>query len=160
MSTLTTNYKLIKPDHTDAIDVENFNNNFDIIDKTLYNKVEKVNGKGLSTNDFTNADKQKVNTITNKVDKEEGKVLSSNDYTDEDKESVGTIINKVDKEDGKGLSTNDFTNEDKEKLNSLSKYNHPETHLASMIVFDDGETLQDKFDNNTLFTPVDTATRV
>lgn len=123
MSTLTTNYKLIKPSYEDAIDVENFNNNFDIIDKTLYNKVEKVNGKGLSTNDFTNADKQKVDTI----------------------------INKVDKEDGKGLSTNDYTNEDKEKLKGLSKYTHPETHLASMIVFEDGETLQDKFDNNTLF---------
>lgn len=123
MSTLTTNYKLIKPSYEDSIDVENFNNNFDVIDDALYNKVEKVNGKGLSTNDFTNADKQKVDTITNKVDKVEGK----------------------------GLSTNDYTNEDKEKLNSLSKYTHPETHLASMIVFEDGETLQDKFDNNTLF---------
>ena len=132
MSTLTTNYKLIKPSYEDAIDVENFNNNFDIIDKTLYNKVEKVNGKGLSTNDFTNADKQKVDTITNKVDKVSGK----------------------------GLSTNDYTNEDKEKLNTLSNYTHPETHLASMIVFEDGETLQEKFDNNTLFTPIDTATRV
>ena len=123
MSTLTTNYKLIKPSYEDAIDVENFNNNFDIIDKTLYNKVEKVNGKGLSTNDYTNEDKQSVRNITNKVDKE----------------------------DGKGLSTNDYTNEDKEKLKGLSKYTHPETHLASMIVFEDGETLQDKFDNNNLF---------
>ena len=40
MSTLTTNYKLIKPSYEDAIDVENFNNNFDIIDKALYNKVD------------------------------------------------------------------------------------------------------------------------
>ena len=132
MSNLTTNYKLIKPGYEDAIDVENFNNNFDIIDKTLYSKVEKVNGKGLSTNDYTNTDKQKVDTITNKVD----------------------IVS------GKGLSTNDYTNEDKEKLNTLSNYTHPETHLASMIVFEDGETLQEKFDNNTLFTPIDTATRV
>ena len=132
MSNLTTNYKLIKPGYEDAIDVENFNKNFDIIDKTLYSKVEKVNGKGLSTNDYTNADKQKVDTITNKVDKVSGK----------------------------GLSTNDYTNEDKEKLNTLSNYTHPETHLASMIVFEDGETLQEKFDNNTLFTPINTATRV
>ena len=95
MSTLTTNYKLIKPDYTDAIDVNNFNDNADILDKTLFNKVDKI----------------------------EGKDLSSNDYTDEDKL----------------------------KLNSLEL--HPETHLASMIVFADGETLQDKLDNNTLFTP-------
>ena len=123
MSTLTENYKLIKPDQTDAIDISNLNDNADVIDRTLFNKVDKVNGKALSTNDYTNADKQKVNTIDNKVDKEEGKVLSTNDYT----------------------------NEDKEKLNSLSNYIHPGTHLASMIVFADGETLQHKFNNNTLF---------
>ena len=123
MSTLTTNYKLIKPDYTDAIDVNNFNDNADILDKTLFNKVDKVSGKGLSTNDYTNKDKESVNTIANKVDKIEGKVLSSNDYTDEDKQ----------------------------KLSSLSNYTHPKTHLASMILFEDGETLQYKFDNNTLF---------
>ena len=123
MSTLTTNYKLIKPDYTDAIDVNNFNDNADILDKTLFNKVDKVSGKGLS----------------------------KNDYTDEDKSTVATVVNKVDKIEGKGLSTNDYTDEDKLKLNSLEL--HPETHLASMIVFADGETLQDKFNNNTLFTP-------
>ena len=123
MSTLTTNYKLIKPDYTDAIDVNNFNDNADILDKTLFNKVDKVSGKGLS----------------------------KNDYTDEDKSTVATVVNKVDKIEGKGLSSNDYTDEDKLKLNSLEL--HPETHLASMIVFADGETLQDKFNNNTLFTP-------
>ena len=128
MSTLTKNYKLIKPDQTDAIDISNLNDNADIIDTTLFNKVDKVNGKALSTNDYTDADKQKVNTIDNKVDKE----------------------------DGKGLSTNEYTNEDKEKLNSLSNYIHPGTHLASMIVFEDGETLQEKFNKNTLFTPAET----
>ena len=123
MSTLTENYELIKPDQTDAIDISNLNDNADVIDTTLFNKVDKVFGKALSTNDYTNEDKQKVSTIANKVDKEDGKVLSSNDYTDEDKL----------------------------KLDSLEL--HPETHLASMIVFADGETLQDKLDNNTLFTP-------
>ncbi|MEG1008995.1 MAG: hypothetical protein RSF67_04125 [Clostridia bacterium] len=129
MSTLTANYKLIKPDVTDTVDINNFNSNFDTIDINLFNKVEKVDGKGLSTNDYTNEEKQKVGTIANKVDKVEGKVLSSNDYT----------------------------NDEKQKLNSLANYIHPETHLASMIVFSDGETLQEKFDNNTLFTPVDPA---
>ena len=57
----------------------------------------------------------------------------------------------MDKIEGKELSSNDYTNEDKLKLDSLEL--HPETHLASMIVFADGETLQDKLDNNTLFTP-------
>lgn len=157
MSTLTANYKLIKPDVTDTVDINNFNSNFDTIDINLFNKVEKVDGKGLSTNDYTNEEKQKVGTIANKVDKVEGKVLSSNDYTNEEKHAVGTIVNKVDKVVGKGLSTNDYTNDEKQKLNSLANYIHPETHLASMIVFSDGETLQEKFDNNTLFTPVDPA---
>ena len=123
MSILTENYKLLKPKQTDTIDVDNFNNNFDVIDTTLFNKVDKVSGK----------------------------TLSSNDYTDEDKQSVDTIANKVDKIEGKELSSNDYTDEDKLKLDSLEL--HPETHLASMIVFADGETLQDKLDNNTLFTP-------
>ena len=123
MSILTENYKLLKPEQTDAIDIDNFNNNFDVIDTTLFNK----------------------------VDKEDGKVLSSNDYTNEDKQFVDTIANKVDKIEGKELSSNDYTNEDKLKLDSLEL--HPETHLANMIVFADGETLQDKLDNNTLFTP-------
>lgn len=51
-----------------------------------------------------------------KVDKIAGKELSSNDYTDEDKALVGTIKNKVDKIAGKGLSSNDYTNEDKLKI--------------------------------------------
>ncbi len=151
MSTLTTNYKLIKPDPTDAVDINNFNDNTDILDKTLFNKVDKVEGKVLSSNDYTSEDKAAVGTIINKVDKVVGKGLSTNDYTNADKQSVNTIANKVDKVEGKELSSNDYTDEDKLKLNSLDV--HPDTHLASMIVFADGETLQDKFDNNTLFTP-------
>ena len=151
MSTLTTNYKLIKPDPTDAVDINNFNDNADILDKTLFNKVDKVEGKVLSSNDYTSEDKAAVGTIINKVDKVVGKGLSTNDYTNADKQSVNTIANKVDKVEGKELSSNDYTDEDKLKLNSLEA--HPDTHLASMIVFADGETLQDKFDNNTLFTP-------
>ena len=86
MSTLTKNYKLIKPDYTDAVDINNLNNNADIIDNILFNKVDSITGKSLSSNDYTNSDKQKVDTIDNKVDKEEGKVLSTNDFTDEEKE--------------------------------------------------------------------------
>lgn len=98
MATQTTNYKLNKPGEDDFIEIEKINENFDKIDKTLFDKVDKV--------------------------------------------------------EGKSLSTNDYTNEDKDKLKNLSNYTHPETHLASIIVFEDGETLQDKFNNNTLFTPL------
>lgn len=57
--------------------------------------------------------------LNNKVDKEEGKGLSSNDYTDTDKAKVVTIDNKVDKVDGKQLSTEDFTTALKQKLEQL-----------------------------------------
>ena len=60
----------------------------------LENYVEKVEGKGLSANDYTDSEKQKnadnASAITslaqNKVSKVAGKDLSTNDYTDEEKQ--------------------------------------------------------------------------
>lgn len=79
-------------------------NNRDI-DGELDSFVKKESGKGLSTVDFTPADKEMISL---KVDKEVGKGLSTLDFTENDKI---TIKNKVDKVDGKGLSKNDFTDE-------------------------------------------------
>ena len=56
---------------------------------SLDDKVDKVTGKGLSTNDFTDAYKSSIDTLEDNVT-----VLGSS---------------KVDKVTGKGLSTNDFT---------------------------------------------------
>lgn len=69
----------------------------------LDGKVDKVTGKGLSTNDYTAADKGKVanlpdNTVTElgkKVDKVTGKGLSTNDYTDEAKAEVAKVASKA-----------------------------------------------------------------
>ena len=68
--------------------------------------------------------------LDGKVDKVEGKGLSSNDYTIEDKVALQTaqtqisdlylsLNSKVDKVSGKGLSSNDFTNDEKGKLAGL-----------------------------------------
>ncbi len=57
----------------------------------LAGKVDKVEGKGLSTNDYTTAEKNAVATIGDKVDKEAGKGLSSNDYTAAEKAQVAKI---------------------------------------------------------------------
>ena len=58
----------------------------------LQNKVDKVSGKGLSTNDYSNADKAIVDGVTSalsgKVDKVAGKGLSTNDYDDTEKAKV------------------------------------------------------------------------
>lgn len=71
----------------------------------LDNKVTKVDGKGLSTNDFTTAEKEQLATIISDY-------LKADDYA----ALEALIDNKVEKVDGKDLSTNDFTNEEKAAL--------------------------------------------
>ena len=96
-------------------------------DSDLAGKVDKVTGKDLSTNDYTNEDKAIVGGVTaalaDKVDKVSGKGLSANDYTNEDKAIVGgvtaALADKVDKVTGKSLSTNDYTNEAKTAVDAL-----------------------------------------
>lgn len=70
-------------------------------DSALANKVDKIDGKGLSTNDYDDTAKGIVDGVTSalngKVDKEEGYGLSQNDYSDEEKAKVGEIDNKLDK---------------------------------------------------------------
>lgn len=98
------------------------------IEAALADKVDKITGKGLSTNDYTDAAKAIVDAVTanlaNKVDKIAGKGLSTNDYTDAAKAIVdgvtSALTNKVDKIAGKGLSANDFTNALKDKLDGIA----------------------------------------
>lgn len=79
-------------DLTDYAKISDVNNELD-------NKVDKVAGKGLSTNDYTNTEKSQVaqnksdiSTLqSSKVDKIEGKGLSTNDYTDTEKAYVANI---------------------------------------------------------------------
>ena len=91
-----------------------------ILVKELSDKVDKEPGKGLSSNDFTNAYKSKLDNLdlklAAKVDKEDGKGLSTNDFTNAEKAQVAKVKDKVDKVSGKGLSTNDFTNADKAEI--------------------------------------------
>lgn len=55
-----------------------------------------------------------------KVDKVDGKVLSTNDYDTVAVQEVAKIKDKVDKVSGKGLSETDFTQAEKNKLASLT----------------------------------------
>lgn len=70
---LTTNLQLKKPEMTDYVDVNNFNDNADVLDVFLWNlkqdKVEKIIGKGLSTNDFTTPLKEKLDGIATGANK-------------------------------------------------------------------------------------------
>lgn len=106
-------------------------------------KVDKMDGKGLSTNDFTDAAKKKVDAIPSnpkytdtiqdlsnyakKTDLPTKLSQLSEDtghqtVTDEEKTSWN---NKVDKVNDKQLSTNDFTNDFKTSLESLMMKNTP-----------------------------------
>lgn len=58
-------------------------------------KVDKVDGKQLSTNDYTTAEKQEVAKIANKVDKVEGKQLSTEDYTTAEKTKLQGIADNA-----------------------------------------------------------------
>jgi hypothetical protein len=165
------------------------------VTSALATKVDKVQGKDLSTNDYTTAEKNKLAGITGtntgdqdlsglatatalaskanssevtaalatKVDKVQGKDLSTNDYTtaeknklagitgtntgDQDLSSYATtaalgakanstdvtsaLATKVDKVQGKDLSTNDYTTAEKNKLAAISGTNTGDQDLSS-----------------------------
>ncbi len=91
---------------------------------------EKIGSVGVDLSNYFN--KTEINSmLDNKVDKVTGKALSTNDYTNTDKQSVEKIptieqdildleSDKVDKVSGKGLSTNDYTTTEKNKLAGIA----------------------------------------
>ena len=105
----------------------------------LDNKVDKVSGKDLSTNDFTDAYKQQIDdnktaietlngdsSVVGSVDSKVSTAYSNaTSYTDTE------CAKKVDKISGKGLSTNDFTDELKTKLDNLENYD--DTALGNRV---------------------------
>ena len=74
----------------------------------LSGKVDKESGKGLSTNDYSDAEKAKLASVSNevaslqnnKVDKVSGKGLSQNDYTDAEKAKVSNTASEISKLNG------------------------------------------------------------
>jgi len=116
-------------------------------DSKLLTKVDKELGKQLSSNDFTNAHKAKLDSIdTNKkyvetinelppdekgniqiskatigLDKVENKEYTPlEDFSSYQAQVAEELQKKIDFVEGKSLSTNDYTDEDKAKLESLS----------------------------------------
>ena len=84
----------------------------------LNSKVDKVNGKSLSTNDFTNDDKSKLDSLENYDDTEVRDLINEvdskitgqiNTYTKPEIDEK--LSEKVDKEDGKGLISDDQVKE-------------------------------------------------
>lgn len=141
-------------------DISHLANQTDVI-SGLNNKVDKVEGKGLSTEDYTTAEKQKLaaldTTIKQAVDELQVEVAKKQDSIEDlaeiregaskgatalqehqdisnlaTKEEVSNgLDNKVDKVEGKGLSTEDFTTILKDKLQGLNNYD--DTDLSNDI---------------------------
>ena len=82
----------------------------------IANKVDKVTGKGLSTNDYTDSAKSLLEeTVPQELDRIDAKI------TEVEGNVYSNFKNKVDKVAGKGLSTNDFTTELKDKLDGVEE---------------------------------------
>lgn len=114
------------------------------LNTALNEKVDKVSGKSLSTNDYTNAEKTKLagieanaNNYSHPSSHPASIITETSEkrfVTDNEK---ATWNNKVDKISGKGLSSNDYTTEEKNKLQGIAvnanNYTHPSSHPASFI---------------------------
>lgn len=89
---------------------------------SLNNKVDKVPGKQLSTNDFTNEYKNKLDGIEAGADKTivDSAIDSTSTNPVQNKVIYTELNTKVDKVAGKQLSTNDFTNAYKNKVDNIS----------------------------------------
>lgn len=77
MAEYTEHYNLELPASTEHYDIKVANTNNQIIDEKLYEKVDKIPNKGLSTNDFTNGYKQKLDDLKNYDDTQIKKDISN-----------------------------------------------------------------------------------
>ena len=107
-----------------------FDNDTNFIDNTYHDntKVDKENGKGLSTNDYTTEEKNKLSGIEE----------NANNYI---------LPNDVVEDNNYVHTDNNFTNEDKAKLDSLENF----SGNAVDVIYEDnygygGENVQDALD--------------
>lgn len=105
----------------DKSELANYATNTEL-NTSLDEKVDKVTGKGLSTNDYTTDEKNKLASLKNYDDTSVKADITSLQQNKADKSEIPDISGKVDKVEGKSLSSNDFTNEYKQKLEGLSNY--------------------------------------
>ncbi len=100
---------------------------------SLASKVDKEIGKGLSTNDYTTAEKTKLAAITgtNTGQDLSGYATTAQLATKANASDVTTgLATKVDKVTGKDLSTNDYTTAEKTKLAAISGTNTGDQDLS------------------------------
>ena len=86
-------------------------------------KVDKVSGKGLSTNDYTTAEKNKLAGIDEGANKTvvDSTMSSTSTNPVQNKAVYDSLATKVDKVTGKELSSNDYTDTEKTKLEGIEE---------------------------------------
>lgn len=93
MATKTTNYNLTKPAYDEDADIAVINANMDIIDAKMKEIEEAGGGSGTPVDAYTKQESDEL--LSNKVDKVTGKGLSTNDYTDEEKNKLNAVREQV-----------------------------------------------------------------
>lgn len=118
---LTPNLKLKKPEASDAVNIEDLNANADVLDAevsgltvSLSNKVDKVSGKDLSTNDYTTVEKTKLAGIAMGAQANPGVATTS----------AAGLMSASDKSKLDGIAA------------GANNYAHPATHPPSVITQD------------------------
>ena len=133
----------------------------------LNTKVDKVDGKQLSTEDYTTVEKTKLAGLENYDDTTVKADIASNTAAitaevtrAKDAESAldTKIDTKVDKVEGKQLSTEDYTTEEKAKLESLHNYDDTtvKDDIASNTAAITAEVTRAKTAENTLNSKIPT----
>ncbi len=106
------------------------------VTNSLATKVDKVTGKGLSSNDYTDAEKSKLTAIlgTNTGDQDLSGFATNIalDLKANVTDLSAGLSNKVDKILGKGLSSTDFTQEEKDKLTAITGINTGDQDLSGL----------------------------
>jgi hypothetical protein len=104
------------------------------VTNSLATKVDKVTGKGLSANDFTDAEKSKLTAITGtNTGDQDLSGFATNIALDLKANAVDVntgLSTKVDKITGKGLSSTDFTQAEKDKLAEITGINTGDQDLS------------------------------
>lgn len=127
--------EVIRLDDT-SVNLENYPTNSDMqksIEAAVAGKVDTVPGKGLSSNDYTDEDAEKLASISPNAEKNYIRSVNESEFSvsvdgllavasvsiDKISGLNDALRKKVDSVPGKTLSTNDFTDDDKNKLDSL-----------------------------------------
>ena len=126
-----------------------------VVYEELEKKVDKEEGKQLSTENYTTTEKEKLNDLPNlqelndnfdkKVDKVVGKSLSTNDYTDEEKTKLQNLPTKGDLDDSLSAIDNSaekITN----KTSVLNQFSTDTQYPTAKAVYDITDALENSTD--------------